>query len=74
MTERGTHRAAGVVDLLLAATAELSGLALVHHDHDFAEITKVTGQATVWLAEPGSIADCRAGAVWPCHRPETESR
>jgi predicted nucleic acid-binding protein len=28
MTARGTHRSAGAVDLLLAATAELSGLTL----------------------------------------------
>ena len=56
LTARGTHRSAGVVDLLLAATAELSGLVLVHYDHDFDEVVKVTGQPTVWLAEPGTIA------------------
>jgi len=55
MTARGTHRSAGAVDLLLAATAELSGLTLVHYDHDFDEIVKATGQATAWLAPPGSI-------------------
>ena len=56
MTARGTHRSAGVVDLLLAATAELNGLALVHYDHDFDEIIKVTGQPAVWVAAPGSIS------------------
>jgi predicted nucleic acid-binding protein len=56
MTSRGTHRSAGVVDLLLAATAELTGLALVHYDGDFEEITKVSGQAVVWVAPPGSIS------------------
>jgi predicted nucleic acid-binding protein len=55
MTARGTHRSAGVVDLLLAATAELSALTLVHYDHDFDEIVKVTGQSAVWVAAPGSI-------------------
>lgn len=55
MTARGTHRSAGVVDLLLAATAERSALTLVHYDHDFDEIVKVTGQPAVWLAPPGSI-------------------
>jgi predicted nucleic acid-binding protein len=55
MTARGTHRSAGVVDLLLAATAELNGLTLVHYDHDFNEIVKVTGQSVVWVAAPGSI-------------------
>ncbi|SDY98900.1 hypothetical protein SAMN05421684_2783 [Asanoa ishikariensis] len=56
MTARGTHRSAGVVDLLLAATAELNGLALVHYDHDFDEVISVTGQSAVWIATPGSIA------------------
>ncbi|GAA3457087.1 PIN domain nuclease [Dactylosporangium matsuzakiense] len=56
MTASGTHRSAGAVDLLLAATAELSGLTLVHYDHDFDEIVKTTGQAAVWLAPAGSIS------------------
>jgi predicted nucleic acid-binding protein len=56
MTARGTHRSAGVVDLLSAATAELGGLTLVHYDHDFDEIVKITGQPTAWVAAPGSIS------------------
>jgi predicted nucleic acid-binding protein len=56
MTARGTHRSAGVVDLLLAATAELGDLALVHYDHDFDAIAAITGQAAVWVAAPGSVA------------------
>lgn len=56
MTARGTHRSAGAVDLLLAATAELNGLALVHYDHDFDEVVKATSQPAVWVAPPGSIA------------------
>lgn len=56
MTARGTHRSAGVVDLLLAATAELAGLILVHYDHDFDEVAKVTEQPIVWVAPPGSIS------------------
>jgi predicted nucleic acid-binding protein len=56
MTARGTHRSAGAVDLLLAATAELSGLTLVHYDHDFDEIVRVTDQPAAWLATPGSVA------------------
>ncbi|HEV7713893.1 MAG TPA: PIN domain nuclease [Asanoa sp.] len=56
MTARGTHRSAGAIDLLLAATAELNGLALVHYDHDFDEIVRITGQPSVWVAAPGSIA------------------
>ena len=56
MTARGTRRSAGVVDLILAATAELNGLTLVHYDRDFDEISKVTGQPAVWVAAPGSIS------------------
>jgi predicted nucleic acid-binding protein len=55
MTERGTHRSAGPVDLLLAATAEMHGLALLHYDRDFDAIAAVTGQPTQWLAEPGTL-------------------
>jgi len=55
MTARGTHRSAGAVDLLLTATADLSGLTLVHYDHDFDAIVQVTGQPAIWVAMPGSI-------------------
>lgn len=55
LTARGTHRSAGVVDLLVAAAAELHGLTLLHYDHDFDQIATVTGQPAVWLAAPGSI-------------------
>lgn len=56
MTERGTHRPAGAVHLMLAATAQLSGLTLVHYDHDLDEVIKVTGQPTAWVAAPGSLS------------------
>jgi predicted nucleic acid-binding protein len=52
LTDNGEHRSAGPVDLLLAATAELSGLTLLHHDRDFETIAGRTGQPTSWLAEP----------------------
>ncbi len=55
MTGRGTHRSAGAIDLLIAATAELNGLTLVHYDHDFDQVTEVTGQPTTWIAPPGSV-------------------
>ena len=48
LTAKGQHRAAGPVDLVVAATAELSGLTLLHHDHDFDVIASVTGQAARW--------------------------
>ncbi|GAA2560524.1 PIN domain nuclease [Winogradskya consettensis] len=55
MFQRGTHRSAGPVDLLVAATAELQGLTMLHYDRDFVKIAEVTGQEVQWLAEPGSI-------------------
>jgi predicted nucleic acid-binding protein len=55
LTERGTHRSAGPVDLLVAATAEAHGLTLLHYDADFPAIAEVTGQPARWVAEPGSI-------------------
>ena len=56
MTAQGTHRSAGVVDLLVAATAELNGLSVLHYDHDFDVIAEATDQPTVWVAPAGSIA------------------
>ncbi len=56
LTARGQHRSAGAVDLLVAATADLHALSLVHYDHDFDDIAHATEQSIVWLAEPGTIA------------------
>jgi predicted nucleic acid-binding protein len=44
LTSKSQHRSAGPVDLVVAATAELSGLTLLHCDRDFDTIAKVTGQ------------------------------
>jgi predicted nucleic acid-binding protein len=38
------HRAAAVPDLMIAATAELAGLIVLHVDRDFELISAVTGQ------------------------------
>jgi predicted nucleic acid-binding protein len=45
LTERGQHRSAGPVDLMVAAAAELQGLTLLRRDRDFERIAAVTGQA-----------------------------
>jgi predicted nucleic acid-binding protein len=55
MTDRGTHRSAGPVDLLVAATAELHRFTLLHYDRDFVRVADVTGQPVRGVAEPGSI-------------------
>ncbi|MFE5301994.1 PIN domain nuclease [Streptomyces sp. NPDC056632] len=54
LTARGEHRGAGPVDLLVAATAELSGLTLLHYDRDFDAIARATGQPAQWVAPPGT--------------------
>ncbi|MEU2748227.1 PIN domain nuclease [Streptomyces collinus] len=48
LTKRGQHRSAGPVDLVVAATAELQGLTLLHRDRDVECIAAVTGQALQW--------------------------
>jgi len=44
LADRGRHRAPSIPDLLVAATAELAGLTVLHVDKDFALIAEVTGQ------------------------------
>ncbi|MBB1254411.1 PIN domain nuclease [Streptomyces alkaliterrae] len=48
LTRQGRHRSAGPVDLVVAATAELQGLTLLHRDRDFECIAAVTGQPLQW--------------------------
>jgi len=55
LATRALHRCAGPVDLLVAATAELHTLTLVHYDRDFDQIAKVTGQPAAWLAPAGTM-------------------
>jgi hypothetical protein len=49
------HRQAKIPDLLVAATAELAGLTVVHYDRDFETIAAVTGQGVRALAPLGSL-------------------
>ncbi len=44
LADRGHHRAPPVPDLVVAATAELAGLTVLHVDKDFGLIAEVTGQ------------------------------
>ena len=50
LSQRGRHRAPSVPDLLLAATAEVAGLTILHLDKDFELIAEVTGQPVERLA------------------------
>ena len=44
LADRGQHRAPSIPDLIIAATAELAGLTVLHVDKDFEVIATVTGQ------------------------------
>lgn len=46
LADRGHHRAPSIPDLLIAATAELAGLTVLHLDKDFELIASLTGQAS----------------------------
>jgi predicted nucleic acid-binding protein len=44
LADRGQHRAPSIPDVVIAATAELAGLTVLHLDKDFEIIAKITGQ------------------------------
>jgi len=50
LADRGRHRAPSVPDLIIAATAELAGLTVLHLDKDFEVIADLTGQPLQRLA------------------------
>lgn len=49
------QRGRKVPDLLIAAAAEASGLAVLHYDSDFERIAAVTGQRVEWVVRGGSV-------------------
>jgi predicted nucleic acid-binding protein len=53
LADRGQHRAPSIPDLLVSATAELTGLTVLHVDKDFDIIAAVTGQPMERLEVPG---------------------
>lgn len=44
LTDRGQHRAPSIPGLIIAATAELAGLTVLHLDKDVNLIAEITGQ------------------------------
>ena len=50
LADRGQHRAPSIPDLIIAATAELAGLTVLHLDKDFDIIAQLTGQSMERLA------------------------
>lgn len=53
LARRGQHRAPSLADLLVAATAELNGLIVLHIDKDYDLIADVTGQPVERLVLAG---------------------
>jgi predicted nucleic acid-binding protein len=49
LADRGQHRAPSIPDVLIAATAELAGLTVLHHDKDYELIAAITDQPTEQL-------------------------
>ena len=54
LAHRGQHRVP-VPDLLIAATAEVNGVAVIHYDADYDRIAQATGQPAEWVVPRGSI-------------------
>lgn len=52
----GRHRGLSLVDALVAAAAERTGLSVLHYDSDFERISGVTGQPHEWVVARG-VAD-----------------
>jgi predicted nucleic acid-binding protein len=52
LADRGQHRAPSVPDLIIAATAGLAGLTVLHLDKDFDVIAEITGQPVERLNIP----------------------
>jgi predicted nucleic acid-binding protein len=52
----GQHRAVGLADLLIAATAERHRVTVLHYDADYDLISKVTGQPTEWVVPRSSVS------------------
>jgi hypothetical protein len=52
----GDHRRVPPVDLLIGATAETAGVALVHYDRDYERIAKISKLQHRWLLPDGTLA------------------
>ena len=54
LARRGQHRVP-VPDLLIAATADVNSVAVIHYDRAFDRIAEATGQHAEWVVPRGSI-------------------
>jgi predicted nucleic acid-binding protein len=69
LTERGQHRSAGPVDLLVAATAERERLILLCDDKDFEVVASVTGQPVQRIGDPPRLG---SAATWPVRKTDDD--
>jgi predicted nucleic acid-binding protein len=53
LAKRGHHRSVGVVDLMVAATAEAHRATVLHYDSDIEHIAEITGQPHEWIVPRG---------------------
>ena len=61
LTEKGQHRSAGAVDLLIAATAEQERLTVLCDDRDYLAIAAVTGQPVRLVTDSSAGAPAVTG-------------
>jgi predicted nucleic acid-binding protein len=54
LTEQAQHRSASIPDLIVAATARVRGLEILHYDRDFDTIARFTEQPVRWIVPPGT--------------------
>ena len=55
LTEQAQHRSASIADLIVAATARVHGLEVLHYDRDFDTIARFTEQPAHWVVPPGTV-------------------
>ncbi len=55
LTQRGHHRAASPVDLMVAAAAAEYAAVVLHYDRDFDLISNIGGPRSEWIVPTGSI-------------------
>ena len=55
LTEQAQHRSASIADLIVAATARVHGLEVLHYDGDFDTIARFTEQPAHWVVPPGTV-------------------
>ena len=55
LARSGRHRIP-IPDLIIAATAEATGLTLLHYDRDYDLIAEITGQPAEWVVVRGTVA------------------